>query len=43
MIEHSVGVTSARRYDVERLDLDDFVADEDAAAPDGRPETPPAF
>ncbi len=40
MIEHSVGVTSARRYDVKRLDLDYFVTDEDAGLTNGStPET----
>jgi restriction system protein len=29
MIEHAVGVTSARRYDIKRLDLDYFVTDDD--------------
>ena len=33
VIEHSVGATSARRYDVKRLDLDYFVTDEDVPAP----------
>lgn len=43
MIEHSVGVTSARRYDVKRLDLDYFVTDEHDSAISGRPEPPPAI
>lgn len=38
MIEHSVGVTSARRYDVKRLDLDYFVTDEDESMPAAAPE-----
>lgn len=29
MIEHAVGVTVARRYEVKRLDLDYFVTDDD--------------
>jgi restriction system protein len=38
MIEHSVGVTSARRYDVKRLDLDCFVTEEDESMPAAAPE-----
>ena len=32
MIEHGVGVTVARQYEIKRLDLDYFVAEEDAAS-----------
>lgn len=40
MIEHSVGVTSARRYEVKRLDLDYFVTDEDVAGTNGMSPEP---
>jgi hypothetical protein len=32
MIEYGVGVTSARRYDIKRIDLDYFADDDDAAS-----------
>jgi hypothetical protein len=32
MIEHGVGVTVARRYEVKRLDLDYFVTDDEVQA-----------
>jgi hypothetical protein len=32
MIDHSVGVTTEHAYEVKRLDLDYFVADEESSA-----------